>query len=375
MINFNKAARCLQEAARPVARGYRRKIRKSAGQTMNQQEAIIQLNKWENDELLFKDYGRVQSGDFPLDAFLKKWENEPVSLEYAINPKTMATYLQETSYIPDKYDITIVKSPRYLPLFWHRHEFYEIVYVLCGKSNIIFDRTALELTSGDFLMIAPNYSHQIGVFDDDSIVLNIIIRSSTLLDIFLNAIRDKTLISRFLLSHTYGGKMFSYLLFHARNDFTIRNYILDIYIELDKPDDYSNRIATSLVTILFTQLVRHYSGTADMPDMHRSDNVYASQVMNYILDHYADCTLEGLAHHLHFSAQYCSKIIKSSTGLSFSELLTNIRIQKAKNLLLSTPMKINDISDHLGYSNPETFIRVFKKNTGTTPSAYRKSYS
>lgn len=340
---------------------------------MNQQEAVIQLNRWEPDELLYRDYCLVQSGALALHEFLLKWENDPLSTGYALNPETMKSYLSESGFIPDACDISILKSPRYLPLFWHRHAFYEMVYVLSGRCSITFERARLELIPGDFLMIAPNYPHQIGVFDDDSIVINILIRSSTLLDIFLNAIRDKTLISRFLLSHTYGGKTFSYLLFHTRNDFMIRNYILDIYIELDKTDDYSNRIAASLITILFTQLVRHYSDTADMPDMRRRDNIYLSKVMNYILEHYADCTLESISRHLHFSPQYCSKIIRTSTGLSFSELLTNIRIQKAKNLLLSTPMKINDISEHLGYSNPETFIRVFKKNLGTTPSAYRKN--
>ena len=340
---------------------------------MNRQEAIVQLNKWDADELLFKDYLQVTSGILSLDAFCQKWENEPFSMKYAMSPETMDDYLQEVNFIPDRYDITILKSPRYAPLFWHRHDFYEIVYVLSGKCTIIFRNTVLELSCGDFLMIAPNYSHQISVPGDDCIVLDILIRSSTLLDIFFNAIRDKTLISRFLLSHTYGGKMFSYLLFHTRNDSAIRNYILDIYIELARTDEYSNRIATSLITILFTQLVRHYSATADMPDMHRSDNVYGARIMGYLLDHYADCTLESLSRHLHFSHQYCSKIIKSATGLSFPELLTGIRLQKAENLLLATPMKINDISEHLGYGNPETFIRVFKKHFGITPSAYRKS--
>lgn len=187
----------------------------------------------------------------------------------AMNPETMDDYLHEVNFIPDRYDIMILKSPRYAPLFWHRHDFYEIVYVLCGKCTIIFRNTVLELSCGDFLMIAPNYSHQISVPGDDCIVLDILIRSSTL---------------------------------------------LDIYIELARTDEYSNRIATSLITILFTQLVRHYAATADMPDMHRSDNAYGARIMGYLLDHYADCTLESLSRHLHFSHQYCSKIIKSATG-------------------------------------------------------------
>ena len=343
---------------------------------MDRQEAIIKLNKWETDELLYKDHSRVLAGEFLQEAFQRKWKDHPKTMEYALHPESLGDFLYEKNFVPDQYDIAIVKASRYMPLFWHKHDFYEIVYILQGGTcQINFELNSLDLVPGDFLMIAPNYSHQIGVYDDDCIVLNIIIRSSTLLDIFLNAIRDKTVISRFLLSHTYGGKKFTHLLFPTHSDFVIRNYILDLYIELEETDEYSNRIATSLITILFSQLVRHYASLADMPEAHRNDSAHATKIMNYIIDHYADCTLESISQHLHFSTQYCSKLIKSTIGLSFSELLTEVRIQKAKNLLISTPMKVDDISEHLGYSNPETLIRVFKKTMGTTPSAYRKKHS
>ena len=61
-------------------------------------------------------------------------------------------------------------------------------------------------------------------------------------------------------------------------------------------------------------------------------------------------------------------------GRSFSELLTQVRMQKAKNLLISTPMRIEDISIQLGYANPETLIRTFKQHQGLTPSTYRKQF-
>ena len=61
---------------------------------------------------------------------------------------------------------------------------------------------------------------------------------------------------------------------HAGEDINIRNYILDMYIELEEPDAYSNRIATSLTTILFAQIVRNYSDTADMPDARQQNEDY-----------------------------------------------------------------------------------------------------
>lgn len=66
---------------------------------MNQQEAIIQLNKWDANELLFKDYLQVTSGTLSLDAFCQKWENEPFSMKYAMSPETMDDYLHEVNFI------------------------------------------------------------------------------------------------------------------------------------------------------------------------------------------------------------------------------------------------------------------------------------
>ncbi len=341
---------------------------------MNHQDAIIELSRWTVDEQIYMDFIRLAKHDLSAEEFEAKWKDHLGRVSYALHPKDNS-FLIESDFVLNTNDVAILKAARYSPLFWHQHDFYEIVYVLNGRCDINFDDEQLHLKRGDFLMLAPRYSHQIGINDDETIALNIIIRSSTLLDIFLNAIRDKTLISRFLLSHTYGGRDFKYLLFHTNDDSTIQNYVLDIYIELKESDEYSNRIATSLITILFTQVVRRYSETADMPVMHRMNSENAAVIMNYIIDHYADCTLESISDYLHFSTQYTSRFIKSAIGLSFSGLLTEIRLQKAKNLLVSTPMKIDDISEHLGYANTETLIRVFKRMIGVTPSAYRREYN
>lgn len=99
-----------------------------------------------------------------------------------------------------------------------------------------------------------------------------------------------------------------------------------------------------------------------MPEAYRNDSEYATRIMNYIVDHYADCTLESISQHLHFSTQYCSKLIKSTIGMSFSALLSEVRIQKAKNPLFSTPMKVDDI---FGQTVMACGIAVAHFNNGT----------
>ena len=62
---------------------------------------------------------------------------------------------------------------------------------------------------------------------------------------------------------------------------------------------------------------------------------------------------------------------KSTTGQSFNDWKRLLRIQKAERLLVNTQKSVADISEILGYENPETFIRAFKKELHITPAKYR----
>jgi len=83
-------------------------------------------------------------------------------------------------------------------------------------------------------------------------------------------------------------------------------------------------------------------------------------------------TLEDAAKTVGLSPKYLSRIFKSETGTGFSEYRIDLKIREAKKMLEQTGYNINQISDKLGYENVESFIRAFKKITGTTPSDFRK---
>jgi len=72
------------------------------------------------------------------------------------------------------------------------------------------------------------------------------------------------------------------------------------------------------------------------------------------------------------SPKYLSRIFKQITGIGFSEYKLKIKIKKAKGLLKKTGYNIGQISDKMGYQNMESFIRIFKKLTGHTPTQYRR---
>ena len=95
------------------------------------------------------------------------------------------------------------------------------------------------------------------------------------------------------------------------------------------------------------------------------------EIMNYIQANYIDITLDGLAEKFYLSKPYISKYIKEKSGLTFGELVKKIRMKKAKALLKSSNMTVENIALSVGYQNVEHFNRMFKKAYNTTPMQFR----
>ena len=95
----------------------------------------------------------------------------------------------------------------------------------------------------------------------------------------------------------------------------------------------------------------------------------------YLQEHLAeDISLSVLAEQFHLNPQYISQLFKSEIGVGFLTYLTNIRMEKAKKLLLSTSLSIAEVAEQSGYGDYRVFTKVFKKTEGSTPSQYRRDF-
>jgi two-component system, response regulator YesN len=93
----------------------------------------------------------------------------------------------------------------------------------------------------------------------------------------------------------------------------------------------------------------------------------------YIETHYADSlTLEQVAEYVELSPFYFSKLFKDRFGMTFIDYLTEIRINKAKAEMENPGKSLKEICYSVGYKDPNYFSRVFKKQTGLSPSEFRK---
>ena len=101
-------------------------------------------------------------------------------------------------------------------------------------------------------------------------------------------------------------------------------------------------------------------------------NGIIDRAKEYITLHYQkDISLDDVSREVDISPYYFSKLFKEATGENFIDYLTNMRIDKAKELLDNTDLSMKEICVEVGYSNPNYFSRIFKKIVGVTPTEYK----
>lgn len=98
-----------------------------------------------------------------------------------------------------------------------------------------------------------------------------------------------------------------------------------------------------------------------------------TKVVRYIEQHLnQNLTLDLLSGYVHLHPQYLCRLFKQGTGLTITQYVTNLRLQRAKHLIENTACSISEISVSCGFSDANYFARVFKKKEGITPTQYQQ---
>lgn len=344
------------------------------GKTLNE---IFELNQ---DEIFYKKYYEASKSVATLKKFLKTVDQQDAIRRHLIIPELLPDIISyemnDDEYFADNNrSVYISKHNRYTPSFLHKHDFFEIIFVFSGECKQIISFEKKSFHEGDLIFIAPGVYHTMEVFDDDSIVFNILLRRSTFDQMFLPLMKGDNLLNEFFSEGMYHSQQIDYVIFHSGNTRLIdsQKQMLNVYHEHLYYDDYSDQILIGMLTTLSGQMMRRYKDTMESSYRGKAEHSQENfKVMRYIQNNLSHVSLQDVANHFGFSLSYCSRLIKSSTGQTFNEWKRLLRIQKAQHMLRNTKKTIADISENLGYENPETFIRAFKKELHVTPAKFRK---
>jgi AraC-like DNA-binding protein len=128
------------------------------------------------------------------------------------------------------------------------------------------------------------------------------------------------------------------------------------------------------VVRLLTIFAQHLSLVSNQLLIERanSEPVAITRAKQFIQEHQADeISLSDVARAVNTSTFYFCKLFKRTTGLNFTEYLSRVRVEKAKNLLLNPNLRVSEVAFEVGFQSLTHFNRVFRKIAGESPTDYR----
>ena len=246
----------------------------------------------------------------------------------------------------------------------------ELVEVMSGKVSVQTGTVFVEAEAGDFVFVPPTMVFRVDSKDGTASVRGIKFDSSILesnmekfeVDIlYMFYVQAKNRISVFDSTHPT----------HAR----LSALMQDAHDEVELKDVCYKLPIRANIYLMMTELLRYYCGSKDELDRMIYHNVMRLRpVVDYIAEHFGEkIYIETLADMITVSPDYFTKMFKDSIGKTPIDYINGIRINKALELLSVGEVPVNEISDLIGFSNPNYFHKIFKQYMNTSPLAYRKS--
>lgn len=225
------------------------------------------LKAYNADELFYREYYEKRKDKQQLSDFLSKIGYDEIIRRGLLVSEVNDDFLKPFEMGEGIFDtkgtqnICLSKHNRYTPEFLHSHTFFEMIYVFSGTCTHTISGKSEQMSSGTFCIVAPSIYHSLGVFDD-SIVLNILMRTSTLEELYSTLLKNDNPVSIFLLNGIFLQKHAAYLQFQLEQENDLQQLILEMYQEQWNNGNYSEEIINNLMMIFLYRLVRSSGTTA-----------------------------------------------------------------------------------------------------------------
>lgn len=343
---------------------------------MNETELLASLRKLNESELFYRDYRLASMSPVLFGEYIAQLDPGNLLEKKLLVPEIPQTippeYLEEWFFPPNsRGGIFVYKHNCYTPPLPHHHHFFELFYVLEGSCVHSIGQNHSILRPGDCCLIQPKVTHSIDV-SDESIVIDILIKKSTFRDYFYSILQGDNLLSTFFMSTLYAKTGIDFIIFHTDGDHEMRGAMIDLCLEFVNKEAYYTELVNSISMRIFVLLLRRHMESCELPASHTLDTARAMEFIRFIQEQSLQVTLRDIADHFHYTPPYASKMVRQTTGRTFSQLLTHIRLENATQILRDTTLTVTQAATSAGYANPEHFIRTFHKEFGQTPSEYRR---
>ena len=131
-------------------------------------------------------------------------------------------------------------------------------------------------------------------------------------------------------------------------------------------------ICQGLLLRIFYILSTQYDFSISQKLRREMNWILFEEITQFMNEHLADISLAALTQEFHFQEDYFNRLIKTQTGLTYTEYLQLLRLRRAETLLLTTDATIDQITEAVGYHNKGYFYKIFTERHQLTPAQFRK---
>ena len=340
---------------------------------------LMLMNNYSKDanrSAITSESREIIAGDFFIsnqDAIIQNRLTEEQLSEYR---KTFSEQT-ESFFLDSGYDISASRMIRYIPAQWHYNTYFFVYFTLYGNCPIHFlNNETITMKKGNIMIVAPSIEHATPCFSDDAYLEYFIIRRSSFEKVFWDQLNKDSIMSHFFRNALKEDRTdtTSFLLFDFENDADILHLIKQIKEEIHNKLPYSSPLINALMSALFSLLLRRYESSVILPS---SDNGKwksdYSRIFTYIQNHYRDSNMQQIADACGYSPKQIGRIVNNYFNMSYTELITFMKMDKAVSLLREGSSTIEEISSYLGYADLPSFYRAFRKYYRMTPVQFIKN--
>lgn len=261
----------------------------------------------------------------------------------------------------------------------HTHNFVEIVYVRRGSATHVHDGRSYPIYAGDCFVISHGEPH--GYRDPDSLGITNILFTDDVFGDRLEELREVPGFAPFFALEP---------LFRRETGFRHKLHLSGVQQRavvrmLDQlQKEYESELPGHLVASrgLFEHLVVYLSRVfAVSLDSGKRWSEFTGQArlveaaIAYLEKHVGRRVRVGdVARSACVSTSTLAHVFKRETGMTLMDYMTRMRVDRACELLRNSPLRLAEIAFDLGFSDTAYFSRVFRKHTGASPSAYRRTH-
>ncbi|MEF2247868.1 AraC family transcriptional regulator [Paenibacillus sp. IITD108] len=257
--------------------------------------------------------------------------------------------------------------------FLHAHSGYEFYMCLAGQGKLLTERGVHELTAGVLTIIAPDALHMPRSAPEEPFHRFILSIDKTYLE---GLGGEKQLNEEYEIDYWLPTEEEASLCWqlNARQILVVQDIFVQLERELIERKKCFSLAVRSLILQLFVNLGRYQGIQPALSSSSGERKQIVEGIMDWVAERYAEpLRIEELCSRYHLSRSYLHRIFKQETGLTIMDYLISYRINKAKILLKNDSMSITEIAHCSGFQDLSHFSRIFKRQNGITPRAYRDS--